>query len=143
MRNRMKKNCIVWMLLLPLLIGCGRKTGGAGGSAGTLMLTDSLQKVVSVETVHEMPLSNELLLNGRVGFNPEQLARLSHLRRKYHGGECREMGDYVKERRYSPLSIAAKWLITKGSARAGSRLYLPTAIWKLHGICSTGNGFRT
>ena len=76
MRNRMKKNCIVWTLLLPLLIGCGRKTGGQEEPPAPLMLTDSLQKVVSVETVHEMPLSNELLLNGRVGFNPEQLARV-------------------------------------------------------------------
>ena len=74
MRNRMKKNCIVWTLLLPLLIGCGRKTGGQEEAPALLMLTDSLQKVVSVETVHE---------------------------------------------------------------RRGSRLYLPTAIWKLHGICST------
>ena len=48
MRNRMKKNCIVWTLLLPLLIGCGRKTGGQEEAPAPLMLTDSLQKVVSV-----------------------------------------------------------------------------------------------
>ena len=97
MRNRMKKNCIVWMLLLPLLIGCGRKTGGQEEAPAPLMLTDSLQKVVSVETVHEMPLSNELLLNGRVGFNPEQLARVYPI----FGGNITEvnveMGDYVKK----------------------------------------------
>ena len=97
MRNRMKKNCIVWTLLLPLLIGCGRKTGGQEEAPALLMLTDSLQKVVSVETVHEMPLSNELLLNGRVGFNPEQLARVYPI----FGGNITEvnveMGDYVKK----------------------------------------------
>lgn len=97
MRNRMKKNCIVWTLLLPLLIGCGRKTGGQEEPPAPLMLTDSLQKVVSVETVHEMPLSNELLLNGRVGFNPEQLARVYPI----FGGNITEvnveMGDYVKK----------------------------------------------
>ena len=49
----MKKNCIVWMLLLPLLIGCGRKTGGQEEAPAPLMLTDSLRQVVSVETVRE------------------------------------------------------------------------------------------
>lgn len=97
MRNRMKKNCIVWTLLLPLLVGCGSKTGGQEEAPAPLMLTDSLQKVVSVETVHEMPLSNELLLNGRVGFNPEQLARVYPI----FGGNITEvnveMGDYVKK----------------------------------------------
>ena len=32
------------MLLLPLLIGCGRKTGGQEEAPAPLMLTDSLQK---------------------------------------------------------------------------------------------------
>lgn len=97
MRNRMKKNCIVWTLLLPLLVGCSSKTGGQEEAPVPLMLTDSLQKVVSVETVHEIPLSNELLLNGRVGFNPEQLARVYPI----FGGNITEvnveMGDYVKK----------------------------------------------
>ena len=70
MTNKMNKNCIALMLLLPLLAACGKKTTGPEEGPAPLMLTDSLQKVVSVETVHNVPLSNELLLNGRVSFNP-------------------------------------------------------------------------
>ena len=54
----MKKNCIVWMLLLPLLIGCGRKTGGQEEAPAPFMLTDSLQKVVSVLQKDNYPMSH-------------------------------------------------------------------------------------
>lgn len=97
MTNRMSKNCIVFSLLLPLLVACSRGTTGQTDSPAPLMLTDSLQKVVSVETVHEAPLNNELLLNGRVSFNPEQVAHVYPI----FGGNITEVsveiGDYVKK----------------------------------------------
>ena len=97
MRNKMNKNCIVLMLLLPLLAACGKKTTGAEDGPAPLMLTDSLLKVVSVETVQNLPLSDELLLNGRVSFNPEQLAHVYPI----FGGNITEVnvetGDYVKK----------------------------------------------
>ncbi len=97
MTNKMNKNCIALMFLLPLLAACGKKTTGPEEGPAPLMLTDSLQKVVSVETVHNVPLSNELLLNGRVSFNPEQLAHVYPI----FGGNITEVnvetGDYVKK----------------------------------------------
>lgn len=93
----MNKNYIVLALLLPFLVACSKKTTQQQESPSPLMLTDSLQKVVSVDTVHAVPLSNELLLNGRVSFNPEQLARVYPI----FGGNITavnvEMGDYVKK----------------------------------------------
>lgn len=91
------KHCIVLALLLPLLVACGSKTTGQEDGTAPLILTDSLLKVVSVETVHEIPLNNELILNGRVSFNPEQVANVYPI----FGGNVSEVnvevGDYVKK----------------------------------------------
>ena len=48
----------------------------APGENQDLCLTDSLLKIVSVDTVHLHDVADELTLNGRVTFNQEQVAHV-------------------------------------------------------------------
>lgn len=61
-----------------------------------MFLTDSLKRVVSVDTVRYRPVADELTLTGRVAFNPEKVAQVYPI----FGGtvvEVRaEIGDYVR-----------------------------------------------
>lgn len=62
-----------------------------------LCLTDSLLKIVSVDTVHLHDVADELTLNGRVTFNQEQVAHVYPM----FGGTVTELraevGDYVRK----------------------------------------------
>ena len=62
-----------------------------------LCLTDSLLKIVSVDTVHLHDVTDELVLNGRVTFNQEQVAHIYPM----FGGSVAELhaevGDYVRK----------------------------------------------
>ncbi len=64
-----------------------------------MFLTDSLKRVVSVDTVRYRPVADELTLTGRVAFNPEKVAQVYPI----FGGtvvEVRaEIGDYVRRGR--------------------------------------------
>lgn len=62
-----------------------------------LCLTDSLLKIVSVDTVRLHDVTDELVLNGRVTFNQEQVAHIYPM----FGGTVAELhaevGDYVRK----------------------------------------------
>lgn len=66
-------------------------------SSHEMFLTDSLKKVVSVDTVQLHEVTDELTLNGRVTFNQEQVARVFPI----FGGTVTEVhaeiGDHVRK----------------------------------------------
>lgn len=93
----MNKNNIFILLLFPLLAACGKQAVVQEEAAAGLMLTDSLRQVISIDTVRETPLNNELLLNGRVTFDADQVAHVYPV----FGGTITEVnvevGDYVRK----------------------------------------------
>lgn len=94
----MNKNLIVFILLLPLLGSCNKSVSSVETDASVkLYLNDSLRRIVTVDTVKATALNNELLLNGRISFNPEQVAHVYPM----FGGTIlnvnAEIGDYVKK----------------------------------------------
>lgn len=82
-------------LCAALLSACGGQTEAPQETTRELFLTDSLQNVVSVDTVHIHEVADELTLNGRVTFNQEQVARVFPI----FGGTVTEVsaeiGDHV------------------------------------------------
>ena len=84
-------------LCAALLSACGGQTEAPQETARELFLTDSLQNVVSVDTVHIHEVTDELTLNGRVTFNQEQVARVFPI----FGGTVTEVsaeiGDHVRK----------------------------------------------
>ena len=90
-------NRIFFLISLGVLAGaCSRSTQVAGTEEPGIFLTDSLKRVVSVDTVRCRPVADELTLTGRVAFNPEKVAQVYPI----FGGtvvEVRaEIGDYVR-----------------------------------------------
>ena len=63
-------------LCVMILSACGGQTETPKEISQELFLTDSLQNVVSVDTVYTHEVTDELTLNGRVTFNQEQVARV-------------------------------------------------------------------
>lgn len=84
-------------LCAALLNACGGQTEAPQETTRELFLTDSLQNVVSVDTVHIHEVADELTLNGRVTFNQEQVARVFPI----FGGTVTEVsaeiGDHVRK----------------------------------------------
>ena len=84
-------------LCAALLSACGGQTEAPQETTRELFLTDSLQNVVSVDTVHIHEVADELTLNGRVTFNQEQVARVFPI----FGGPVTEVsaeiGDHVRK----------------------------------------------
>lgn len=84
-------------LCATLLSACGGQTEAPQETTRELFLTDSLQNVVSVDTVHIHEVADELTLNGRVTFNQEQVARVFPI----FGGTVTEVsaeiGDHVRK----------------------------------------------
>ena len=84
-------------LCAALLSACGGQTEAPQETPRELFLTDSLQNVVSVDTVHIHEVADELTLNGRVTFNQEQVARVFPI----FGGTVTEVsaeiGDHVRK----------------------------------------------
>ena len=93
----MNKNNLLIILLLPLFASCGKQAAVQEKAADGLMLTDSLQQVISIDTVRETALNNELLLNGRVTFDAGQVAHVYPI----FGGTIAqvnvEIGDYIRK----------------------------------------------
>lgn len=91
------KHLLPIVLFFPVLVACGKQVKVEEDAPERLMLTDSLRQVVSVDTVREVPLKNELLLNGRITFNAGNVARVYPM----FGGTVTEVrveaGDYVKK----------------------------------------------
>ena len=84
-------------LCAALLSACGGQTEAPQETTREIFLTDSLQNVVSVDTVHIHEVADELTLNGRVTFNQEQVARVFPI----FGGTVTEVsaeiGDHVRK----------------------------------------------
>ena len=80
------------ILLTTVLGACSGK-----GDPTALCLTDSLLRIVSVDTVHVQEVIDELTLNGRVTFNENQVAHVYPM----FGGTVTELkaeiGDYVRK----------------------------------------------
>lgn len=93
----MNKKLLSFTLLIPLLCSCGKQASTTGSPGDHLLLNDSLRNIVSLDTVRDMSLSDELLLNGRVSFSPEQVAHVYPM----FGGNIISvnvgLGDYVKK----------------------------------------------
>ena len=92
-----KKNLWVFAFLLPLLGACGKQAVQNEEDTKQLVLTDSLLNVISVDTVRNTVMNDELLLNGRVTFDAEHVAHVYPI----FGGTVTEVnveaGDYVKK----------------------------------------------
>ena len=70
-------NRIFFLISLGVLAGaCSRSAQVAGTEEPGMFLTDSLKRVVSVDTVCCRPVADELTLTGRVAFNPEKVAQV-------------------------------------------------------------------
>ena len=84
-------------LCAALLSACGGQTEAPQETTRELFLTDSLQNVISVDTVHIHEVADELTLNGRVTFNQDQVARVFPI----FGGTVTEVsaeiGDHVRK----------------------------------------------
>ena len=84
-------------LCVMILSACGGQTETPKEISQELFLTDSLQNVVSVDTVYTHEVTDELTLNGRVTFNQEQVARVFPI----FGGTVTEVsaeiGDHVRK----------------------------------------------
>ncbi len=89
----MNKHLITFILLVPLVCSCGKQATTSVDTREPLLLNDSLQEIITLDTVRDTPLTNELLLNGRV--NPERVAHVYPI----FGGNVisvhAEVGDYV------------------------------------------------
>ena len=72
----MNKHLITCILLVPLVCSCGKQATTSVDTREPLLLNDSLQEIITLDTVRDTPLTNELLLNGRVSFNPERVAHV-------------------------------------------------------------------
>lgn len=84
-------------LCAALLSACGGQTEAPQETTRELFLTDSLQNVVSVDTVHIHEVADELTLNGRVTFNQEQVARVFPIFGGTMTEVSAEIGDHVRK----------------------------------------------
>ena len=84
-----------WNKFLPcilfgsLLGACSGKGEQPKVEPTTLCLTDSLLRIVSVDTVHVCEVVDELTLNGRVTFNQDQVANVYPMFGGTDGTACR------------------------------------------------------
>ncbi|WP_294178506.1 efflux RND transporter periplasmic adaptor subunit [uncultured Coprobacter sp.] len=90
------KSSIFHILLLFVLFSCsGKKI--TEKSPSSEIISDSLQEIISIDTVQIYKISDELTLNGRVTLDPKQTARVFPI----FGGTITEInaeiGDYVKK----------------------------------------------
>ncbi len=89
------------LFLLPAAIicftGCSHSAEKQENKVKPLTMTDSLKRVVALDTVSMRNVTNEMMLNGRVTFNQEKVAKVYSI----FGGNVvevhAEIGDYVKK----------------------------------------------
>ena len=85
------------ILLTTVLGACSGKGEQTNVEPTALCLTDSLLRIVSVDTVHVQEVIDELTLNGRVTFNENQVAHVYPM----FGGTVTELkaeiGDFVRK----------------------------------------------
>lgn len=91
----MNWNKFIPCLLFTVLGACSGKGEQTNTESVALCLTDSLQQIVSVDTVYVQEVIDELTLNGRVTFNQDQVAHVYPM----FGGTVTELkaeiGDFV------------------------------------------------
>lgn len=92
----MKKKVLGMILCVPFAMACSRQTASEETSE-KMMLTDSLRRVVSVDTVCMAPFQDELLLNGRVTFDEGRVAEVYPMFSGTVTKVYAEMGDYVRK----------------------------------------------
>lgn len=110
-----------WNKFLPcilfgsLLGACSGKGEQPKVEPTTLCLTDSLLRIVSVDTVHVCEVVDELTLNGRVTFNQDQVANVYPM----FGGTVTELraeiGDFVHKGEVLAVIRSGKWRIMRNN----------------------------
>jgi cobalt-zinc-cadmium efflux system membrane fusion protein len=85
------------LLISGLLCACSHKAEKQDTASKRLALTDSLRQVISMDTVRNSVINDELLLNGKVGFDQEQVARVYPIFGGNITNVSAEIGDYVKK----------------------------------------------
>jgi cobalt-zinc-cadmium efflux system membrane fusion protein len=71
----MKFQIIISLVLLGLITGCGKKKEAATAQA-KFSLSDSMQHLISIDTVSYCGISNELSLSGEVSFNENNMVKI-------------------------------------------------------------------
>ena len=95
------------ILLTTVLGACSGKGEQTNVEPAVLCLTDSLLRIVSVDTVHVQEVIDELALNGRVTFNENQVA---HVYPMFGGTETL----FVREMCWQSSAVE-KWQIMKSN----------------------------
>lgn len=92
---RSKHSSLALAFVLLAASACSRHAVETTDNAPSLQLNDSLRQIVTLDTVRIVPLDNELILNGRITFNPDRVAPVY----PPFGGNVvsihAEIGDYV------------------------------------------------
>ena len=93
----MNRNLFLLPAAMICLGACSRSVKQQDDKIKPLSMTDSLKKVVTLDTVNMRTAANEMMLNGRVTFNQEKVAKVYSI----FGGNVTdvyaEIGDYVKK----------------------------------------------
>jgi len=93
----MNRNLFLLPAVITCLSACSHSAEQQDNKVKPLIMTDSLKKVVSIDTVGMRNATNEMMLNGRVTFNQEKVAKVYSI----FGGNVTdvhaEIGDYVKK----------------------------------------------
>ena len=91
----MNRYLLIFCSLYLILTACSPKNNRLNDTTTPILLTDSLKKIVSIDTVSIEDIIDELSLNGRVTFNQEKVAKVFPI----FGGTIinisAEIGDYV------------------------------------------------
>lgn len=128
----MNKHLITCILLVPLVCSCGKQATTSVDTREPLLLNDSLQEIITLDTVRDTPLTNELLLNGRVSFNPE---RVAHVYPMFGGNVTSvhaEVGDYVGKGDVLAVIRSGEIAdIDKQRKEAEHQLAIATVTWRL------------
>ena len=120
------------ILLTTVLGACSGKGEQTNVEPAALCLTDSLLRIVSVDTVHVQEVIDELTLNGRVTFNENQVAHVYPM----FGGTVTELkaeiGDFV--RKGDVLAVIRSGEVADYEKRNNNYCW-HAEIWMLRRIC--------
>ena len=95
MKNKNKYSVLIVAILS--LTGCWTRQGETVSGTVPLTLTDSLRKLVTVDTVQIRERTSELLLNGKVAFDQDRIAPVPVPFAGVVEEVVPELGDYVRK----------------------------------------------
>ena len=95
MKNKNKYSVLIVAILS--LTGCWTRQGKTVSGTVPLTLTDSLRKLVTVDTVQIRERTSELLLNGKVAFDQDRIAPVPVPFAGVVEEVVPELGDYVRK----------------------------------------------